>query len=57
MGDWDEQIHTTLYKINNKNLLCSTGNYIQYIAITCNRKESENHVCVAESLCCTPESL
>ena len=38
------QIHTTVYKINNKDLLCSTGNYIQYIVITYNGKESENDI-------------
>ena len=33
---------TTIYKINNKDLLYSTGNYIQYlIIITCNEKEFE----------------
>ena len=29
------------YKINDKVLLCSTGNYIQYSIINCNGKESE----------------
>ena len=34
--------HTTIYKIdNNKDLLYSTGNYIQYLVITYNGKESE----------------
>jgi len=33
--------------INNKDLLYSTGNYIQYLAITYNREESEKeHMCV-----------
>ena len=29
------------YIKNNKDLLCSKGNYIQYFVITCNGKESE----------------
>ena len=35
-------IYTLLYikEINNKNLLYSTGNYIQHLVITYNRKES-----------------
>ena len=35
--------YTLLYikQINNKNLLYSTGNYIQYLIITYNGKESE----------------
>ena len=47
LGVWNEQIHTTIYKINNKDLLCSTGNYIQYLIITYNGKETEKeHICV-----------
>ena len=34
-------MHTTIYKINNKGLLYSTGNYIQYLVIIYNGKESE----------------
>ena len=44
---------------NNKDLPYSTGNYIQYLVITCNRKESEKIdmcVCITESLCCIPET-
>ena len=40
----DEQIHTTIYKIykiNNKDLLCSTGNYFQHLVKNYNGKESE----------------
>ena len=37
----DKQIHITIYKINNKDWLYSTGNYIQYLVITYNGKESE----------------
>ena len=33
LGARDKQIHTTIYKINNKDLLYSTGNYIQYLVI------------------------
>ena len=43
LGVWGEQIHSTIYKIvNNKDLLYSTGNYIQCLVITYNGKESEN---------------
>ena len=49
----DEQIHTTVYKIN-KNLLNSTESYIQYLVITYNGKEFEKeciyihtYVCIA----------
>ena len=40
--------HTTVYKVNNKALLQSTGNYIQQLAITYSGRESEKeqtHVC------------
>ena len=49
LGNSDQQIHTIIYKINNKDLLYSTGNYIQYLIITYNRKESEKeyiHLCI-----------
>ena len=45
--------------INNKVLLYSTGNYIQYPVINHNGKEYEKeyvHICITESLCCTPET-
>ena len=56
--------YTLLYiKQINKNLLYTTGNYIQYVVITYNGKESEKvqiSVCIytykTESLCCTPET-
>ena len=40
--------HTAIHKINNKDLLYSTGNYIQYFVITHNGKECEKykHICV-----------
>ena len=43
-------------QINNQDLLCSTRNYIQYLVITYNKKESEK-MYVAESLCCILEPL
>ena len=44
---WEQQIQTTIYKINNKDLLYSTGNYIQYLAINRNGKESEKeYICI-----------
>ena len=49
----------THYYIENKqqDLLCSTGNYIQYFIVTYNGKELENiYVCVLKSLHCTPET-
>ena len=43
--NWEFEINrcTLLYvkQMNSKNLLCSTGNYIQHLRITYNRKESE----------------
>ena len=61
-------VYTLLYiqQINNKDLLYSTGNYIQYLVITCNGKESEKeyiymciciYIYITESPCCTPEKL
>ena len=42
--------------INNKILLYSTGNYIQYPVIHHNGKEyEEEYICVTESLCRTAE--
>ena len=50
--------------INNKVLLYSTGNYIQYLVINHNGKEYEKeyiyiyicmYVCITESFCCTAE--
>ena len=42
--------------INNKVLLYSTGNYIQYPVINHNGKEYEKvYICITESLCCTAE--
>ena len=42
--------------INNKVLLYSTGNYIQYPVINHNRKEYEKeYICITDSLCCAAE--
>ena len=38
---WDQQIHTIIYKISNKDLLYSTENYIQYLVTTYNGEESD----------------
>ena len=60
--------HHYIYKINNKDLLYSTGNYIQYLVITYNGKEFEIYTYIyiykikkkiyiyIYILCCTPES-
>ena len=40
--------------LNNKVLLYSTGNYIQYPGINCNRKEYEKEY-ITKSPCCTAE--
>ena len=34
LGDWDWCIHTTIYKIYNKDLLYATGNSTQYSIMT-----------------------
>ena len=39
LGVWDWQIQTTIYKIDKKVLLYSTGDYIQY-PISHNEKEN-----------------
>ena len=41
LGVQDYQIHSTIYIINDKNLLYSTENYIHYLVITYMVKESE----------------
>ena len=47
-GSWNWHIHATIYKVNNKDLLCSTGNYMQYLVITNKGKGSEKeHVCIS----------
>ena len=47
--------------INNEALLCSTGNYFQYLVINHKGKEYEReyiyiYTCIIESLCCTAET-
>ena len=56
-------MQTMIYRMdNNKVLLYSTGNYIQYPVINHSGKECEKeyiktiNVCVFESLCYTPET-
>ena len=39
MGAQDYYLYTITHKINNKNLLYSTGNHIQYLVITYYRKQ------------------
>ena len=42
--------------INNKILLYSTGNYIQYPVIKHNGKEyKKEYICITELFCCTAE--
>ena len=42
LGVWDYDVHTTIYKIDNQQVLTyGTGNYIQYLVITDNGKEYE----------------
>ena len=39
LGVWDQQIQTTIYKIDKQQVLpYSTGNYIQYLVISYNEK-------------------
>ena len=54
-----------IHWINNKVLLCSTGNYIQYPVVNHNRKEYQKeymyvqiytYIYINESLFCTPET-
>ena len=51
-GVWNEQIHTATYKINSKFILCNTGNYIQYLIVIYNGKESvKEYVYIYVYLC------
>jgi len=43
LGVWDKHIHTTVYKLVNKDLLYSAGNYTQYLTITCNGYSAGNY--------------
>ena len=53
-------IHTTIYKITNKNLLYSTENCTQYSVMAYMGKESKKGVdiciCIPDSPCCKPET-
>ena len=55
--DWEFGISrcklSYIERINNKVLLYSTGNYIQYPIINHNGKE---YIYITETLCCTPET-
>ena len=59
LGVADQQMQTIIYifiAINNKVLLYSTGNYIQYPVINHNGKEYEKeYVCIIESFYCIAE--
>ena len=44
LGIWDSQIHTTIYKINNKDLLYTIGNYSQCLLTTYNGQESKKNI-------------
>lgn len=53
LGDWDEQIHTTICRTNNQQgPTYRTGDYIQYLGITHDGKESEI-ICLYLSICFT----
>ena len=55
-GRIEINIYITIYKINNKDLLYSTGNYIQYLAITYNGKKLKKNVYIymrSESIICS----
>ena len=41
LGVWDQQIQTTIYKIDKQQGTTITGNYIQYPVINHNGKEYE----------------
>ena len=58
LGVWDQQIHTTIYKIDNQQRPTgSTGNYIQYLVITYKGSEKgQLSIRITKSLCCTPET-
>ena len=59
LGVRDWHVHTTIYKIINRDILYSTVNSTQYSVVTYMGKESEQKrdicICVTESTCCTPE--
>ena len=55
LGVRDYSVHAIIYKINNKDLLYSTGNYTKYLLISDNGKESKKRMCVCVCVCvCIP---
>ena len=50
-------MHSTIYKINNKDLLYSTGNDTKYTVINCNGKRIYMcvYICMTKSLRCTSD--
>ena len=52
-------MQTTLGKTDNKGLLYSTGNYIQYLVISYKGKELKKYIYTykTESLCCVRKML
>ena len=57
LGLTDTHSYVDIDIIDNKDLLYSTGNYIQHLVITYSGKESEKEYStyITESLCCIPE--
>ena len=45
-----------MYKIDNKDLLFSVGNFTQYTIMGYMGKESRVGICISDSLCYTPET-
>ena len=45
-------------KINNKDLICCLGNYIQYLVMEKNLKKNSRcmYTCTTESLCCASDT-
>ena len=50
-GSLGLHMHTTIYKITNKALLYSTGNYIQYSVITYKGKKGKRYLYIYMSVC------
>ena len=50
LGNWNKHIHTTIYIIDNhKDLLYSTGKYIQYFVLSYKGKQPEKeYICMTE---------
>ena len=60
MKSKSSQSQSSIYKIDNRDLLYSTGNSTQYSVMAYTGKESKKRVdiciCITDSLCCTPET-